>query len=686
MIKHKKVNLISALLLVLVVSICGAIFSIAPAKTHAEEIDYINRYYQDAPVDDRGYCIGVNEENVYKIHCPDVRESFTDNPYGDVTRIGFIDTDGGWIYFVKGIAYNYTAVGWKDSTLGIEVVSDFYDILQYDAENENVYIKFKNLDQLQDGRPKFVQGSLVNKIQYTSIKNKQVSADDVVVETLLKQGTDIYAFNVKVSMSLDVAYSIDNLTLKIEGSDGFLYESNIFLQGNVTVKESSVLEAVATVSSSLSYIDDNIVVKVSFNTNGQNHTIITPTFSLISLWDIARQNNAFGEILPEQLDLINKVLDAKVNGFNTRVLSSGFTDYLEKERVPIEVNFLIIKISPKSSVNFVIHSSFGVNVYSLYVTIINGFTHDFRLSDNEKHELWHYDIKEYINITVKDGFVYVGFSDQLYKKMPSGNVRLYFLEGMSDAQINTIIVKNDDALESEIARLQARVTELELALNEANATLIEKNAKINEYENEIARLKVELASANAEIVRLTALVNEYTARINELTLQLENAGADVENLTASIETLQEQLADAQAQIRALESTKKVYEANIQALTNELETLRKEYEDLKKAYDALVARLDGDTAELASLLVERNNRIKELEAKIEKLEKEKEELGKELEKDKGGFSFGCNSCNFGGPSGSGAGSADGTALFMAPFFIGMFMVIILKRSRYDKKKD
>ena len=71
MIKHKKVNLISALLLVLVVSICGAIFSIAPAKTHAEEIDYRTLYYQDLT-----FRIDALKENViYKIHCPILESS-----------------------------------------------------------------------------------------------------------------------------------------------------------------------------------------------------------------------------------------------------------------------------------------------------------------------------------------------------------------------------------------------------------------------------------------------------------------------------------------------------------------------------------------------------------------------------------------------------------------------------------
>ena len=142
-IKYKLLIILCAALL-----FSAACFSMALTTTNyktaaASEIDCINQIYQD-------FEGSVDEDSIYKIDCTDIRSVYGIDEIKDyVARIQFKNSAGCAIYFVNGRACNFTDVNEED--FETTKYSECYEILHYDAKNNDVYIQFKNFDKIEAG-------------------------------------------------------------------------------------------------------------------------------------------------------------------------------------------------------------------------------------------------------------------------------------------------------------------------------------------------------------------------------------------------------------------------------------------------------------------------------------------------------------------------------------------------------
>lgn len=687
MTKRLRLNLITALLLATIISVAGVfcIFN-SPRSANAEEIDYINLFYQDLPTDDTGFYTHsddfdfLNEKVVYKIHCPNVRGSITfADELWDAYSVLTFGYDPG-IYFVCGVPCAFEDVDYGDNETTQN--SEYYDILHYDQENENVYIKFKNFEELANEPNISIQhGSYVHKVQYTDDVSAggKLTAEDVTVQSVYNgRSLEItnFVFDVKVSVPKSKINSVGSVEISLSDNDNFAYNSTLDISDGILAD--TLIEFTATVKTTLAHVDDVILANVVVTTtSGETITVSTASFSILSIWRSALDAGEMGNDIPEEtIALIEKLVDSTTSGFGAKILASEFLPFVDGESIPLTADSIILRYDANSFNTCLLTSSFNFNDYTISISLDKD-----ELTIESTGELLNdvSDVAGCVRMSVIGDYVYIGFTTDVYSFFPGGKV---LLTSDADTYVNSTVI-NTDALEAEITTLQGRIAELEKKCADYEKALSEKNAKIAELENLVATLTAENENLTKEIATLQSEIEDYKAQISNLEKQLSEKDAEVESLSAEIKSLETQLADATAKVHELEETKKVNTANILALTSELETKKDEYAALKKDYDALVTQLEGDTSELAALLVERNKRIKELESRVEELEKENEQLKKDQEKGvvvSGSSS--CSSCSGGTPS-AGIGAGDGTALLMAPLFVGTFMLMRWKRGKEEE---
>ena len=142
-----KYNLI-ALLAVFLVFICFLVGAGMPAVVAgAASIDYVDLEY--VSISDG---VDYKSENVVvRFHCPSIRHIGDEEGYIEgfedyVSYISFRQSIGNQIYFVNGVACNLEDGDNGDNSTTI--YDEYYDIKYYDAENQYVYITFKDLDEL----------------------------------------------------------------------------------------------------------------------------------------------------------------------------------------------------------------------------------------------------------------------------------------------------------------------------------------------------------------------------------------------------------------------------------------------------------------------------------------------------------------------------------------------------------
>ena len=116
-------------------------------KASASALDYSALDYIDIP----GDVDYKTEKVVLRIHCPSIRHIGDEEGYIEgfkkyVSYLSFRMSMGGQIYFVNGVACDLEDGVYGDNTT--TKYADFYDVRYFDAENQYVYVTFKDLDEL----------------------------------------------------------------------------------------------------------------------------------------------------------------------------------------------------------------------------------------------------------------------------------------------------------------------------------------------------------------------------------------------------------------------------------------------------------------------------------------------------------------------------------------------------------
>ncbi len=208
-------------------------------------IDYTAQTYSVLP---NGFNVAT-EDVIFKLSCKNPRSSIdTDNDYMEeyVSTISFKASMGCQIYFVDGKACNSEDADYGDYET--TMYQDYYEILHYDATNQFVYIKFKNLDTIEENANAdlvdmniWVRDTTYNEEpQYIYISNIEqpvtdITSDDAYFSADIKAGTgsfyptgyNIYSIEYMLKINQRVAHLVDNITVSFVsgGNDFTLYES-----------------------------------------------------------------------------------------------------------------------------------------------------------------------------------------------------------------------------------------------------------------------------------------------------------------------------------------------------------------------------------------------------------------------------------------------------------------------------
>lgn len=93
----------------------------------------------------------TTQKVVIRFHCPSIRHIGDEDGYIEdfrdyISYMSFRQSMGAQVYFVDGVACSLEDGDYSDSSTSI--YAQYYDIRYYDAENQYVYITFKNLAEL----------------------------------------------------------------------------------------------------------------------------------------------------------------------------------------------------------------------------------------------------------------------------------------------------------------------------------------------------------------------------------------------------------------------------------------------------------------------------------------------------------------------------------------------------------
>ena len=296
-------NCLIALLTVLFV-FNGLLFLTGTQKTSAEEmgsIDYIGQVYVEMP---SGFEVD-NTDVIYKINCPDVLEDIDleeDESIKDyVTCICFEAKNGGRIYFVNGQACNIDEPVWLDGHCPTSKYSENYEVLAYDDANKNIYIKLKNLENLDDINDVAIRnGSAVEKVKYIYTENLnkkyEIKNSDFYFDVNIKTGngfrkaTNGTIFSIDMILRLNVPFehlqaNFEGITLTIiEGNNNFTLVNDFIGIEKLEKDEQNYCFCEVFAIAHDVKIEQNLTVKADMVYDTTTFTAQSMSSSLVGLW------------------------------------------------------------------------------------------------------------------------------------------------------------------------------------------------------------------------------------------------------------------------------------------------------------------------------------------------------------------------------------------------------------------
>lgn len=677
-IKYKLLIILCAALL-----FSAACFSMALATTDyktaaASEIDYVNQNYVNIHTNDYMAYDYPNEDIVYKIHCPDVSDVAKETYY-EISGMGFDGREyystqvvfhklDGYIIFEKGVPGLIEEN--KDPNkpfIPTDELTEYYDILYYDELNETVYIKYKNLDELEASySTMYADPNISQRItEYVNIPQKTSLLDiyNSIAENVFyfdadaTQSDDLgklyFRFNYN-SEAITGKWLIDKITISFDTEDGQLDGCEIDKTDLTNAAFDAINETTGFVDIEVS-VDDFLksvalkaVVEFSYGEDKFVYEYKSLERSIFQIWENMESAGALEDNYgPDALFSIQHYLAAYNGNFNAKANSATYLQLMPEYdentalndyrvinssyiyRFPSEENFeFYLKISSDEFVGDVL------------------FTFDAATRVLTNNNI--YSIAKDCNVWLNNEYLYFSFF------------------GVSDWAHSEVIIRTRTPIVS-AAIAAALSTDYE---NELLAQIEEWKQKFEEEAAKSTQITAELNAYKAEIIQLNEELTELRASL----LSKQN---EIHNLTAEKERLEKQLAEKEYEITTLKNSLNATTNNYNAAAADLEKLTAEYNQLKEDYDTVCAAQDGDTKAMISTIndyrakiVEKEKKIKELQDAVNELQSENEQL----QNQKGTISMGCSG-NIG----------DGGTLAVSMTAMIVMAAIILWRRAYARKK-
>lgn len=719
-------------LLVLLFIFNGLLFLAMPQTANAEEteneIDYINQYYRDIPADfDLVY-----SDAVYKINCPDVREQLglgtEEVEIRDyVTVISFRASMGYQIYFVNGVPCNL-----EDSRYGdyeTDLYSDYYEIVAYDDANKNVYIKFKNLDELEYPEDFAIwNGDAVENAQYiytsdidkiTEITNDMVffSGDGPSV------CFDPSCLSYKLKIREDVIFDSIEISFLVGGEDFSVLVSTYTMEDGLI--QNGYREITIFANGDISTLDKKIKLAATVNYAGKTLTVESRETDTLTVWINLYNNNFVGG--PTQT-VLKEYITAHVRSyqksFQKEVQALTF-ELFNEEQNKLKPSDLIFCFNANEMMSdgFEVIFRWGIPIFAntfethleeeivirhyggyLYATarIFGYFNKDFDYLKVDEEYVGDYQFN-YIDICVIEENLYIRINRGRFSELTSDFRIVQNPDHPIKVYANTSTVKYDEynlGLLNEIETLKQQLAEVNKNLGNSNATIDELRGRINTLEQTISSLEETISNLekayNALEFKYNALNEKYVSALREnatlreeKTQAIENYMAEIEAhkttkemLEAQIATNEGDIASLQAQLDEVNATLAEKEEELKKAQEDLTALEKRYEELETEYQLFIEASDGDLQDLAGIIHDYKITVAQLEKQVAELQSQLEE---EREKDDNkktanGCSAGCN-----GSSGSGTGSGVGSTLTLTSLSMALFAgVVYAKRTRTKKE--
>lgn len=270
-ILKNKAKILITLLMVAMTCITFALAFISPKPTYAD-IDYTNQDYKTIP---SGFKY-ASEDVVYKIHCPDIRTQYSISDIEDyVTKVVFYQDEGGSIYFIEGVAYDYSTMQQEGEDFETSNFSDYYEILQYDDVNKYLYFKYKNLSQDDEFIATYSPGfciynrnsTYINEPQYINISDLKEESTNTGWEDT-ETGQYDYYYGDKFHFSNEYTFHKDT------ESELFMYEFKLMLNKSLWPKNTDYISfGFSSTNSPLTDSDTYIAVPNSTPMSGSYYGI-----------------------------------------------------------------------------------------------------------------------------------------------------------------------------------------------------------------------------------------------------------------------------------------------------------------------------------------------------------------------------------------------------------------------------
>ena len=577
-----------------------------------------------------------------------------------VTILNFWAGTNGGIYFEKGVAGLFDENNDpRKAFVATNEYSEYYEILFYDARNENVYIKLKNLDYFYD-QPNARLGISQRINEHVNIPQKTSLLDiyNSIAENVFyfdadaTQSDDLGKLYFRLNYNSEAItgnWPIDKITISFDTEDGQL-DGCVIDKPDLTnaAFDAGFVDIEVSVDDFLKSVALKAVVEFSCGEDKFVYEYKSLERSIFQIWENMESAGALEDNYgPDALFSIQHYLAAYNGNFNAKANSATYLQLMPEYdentalndyrvinssyiyRFPSEENFeFYLKISSDEFVGDVL------------------FTFDAATRVLTNNNI--YSIAKDCNVLLNNEYLYFSFF------------------GVSDWAHSEVIIRARTPIVS-AAIAPALSTDYE---NELLAQIEEWKQKFEEEAAKSTQITAELNAYKAEIIQLNEELTELRASL----LSKQN---EIHNLTAEKERLEKQLAEKEYEITTLKNSLNATTNNYNAAAADLEKLTAEYNQLKEDYDTVCAAQDGDTKAMISTIndyrakiAEKEKKIKELQDAVSELESENEQL----QNQKGTISMGCSG-NIG----------DGGTLAVSMTAMIVMVAIILWRRAYARKK-
>ena len=562
-IKKNKVLIILLTAIFTAMLVCGLSLT-STKKAYASEIDYVNQNYTNLT---SGFDFR-DEGVIYKIHCPDIRAQLgiEEGEIEDyVTTVSFKAAMGCQIYFVNGVPCNLEDS--YDGDYQTSIYKDHYEILHYDDANKNVYIKFKNVEQLSYPEDLCIMnGDMVNRTQYIYLSNIQepvteVTTEDVFFSTNVvaahggKGWTDynIYSIEFTIKLNQKVSHLVDSVFVYfVEGSQAFTMNQVLYTMSD-GVGENGYINFEVPVFGDISDITERVKLGAEINCGDKSFIVESKETDLITLWTTLVNNNFSGYdyetyMTDSNKEHIRKLVASYNAGFFAEIKGSQnyFADYNASTDIKLTSLIFKIPISNFSSASFSWDSSYWQGyVYTAYLRIDKNLkltATAFKMRANEDGSVTVSDDIEYndsvanqiynsVDYFAYDGYLYLRIKDDspIQTYFPQRAERSFSAKATNTSysnltmQVNTATIIYDDynnELLAQIATLNEQLRELQALLESANALTESQREMINSLQSSLDNLRHDYEGALAQLEYMTEQIEvmreEYQKKIDQL--------------------------------------------------------------------------------------------------------------------------------------------------------------------------